>query len=327
MGSWPLRLACMFIAGLMAMPVLARSAPAPRLALVIGNGAYTEFSRLVNPVNDARLMATTLRGLGFEVVLRTNANRDAMITAVRKFVDQIKSAGREAVVLFYFAGHGVESKGSNYLIPLGVEIPRLKDLDDRAVAARRILVELLRANPALTVMILDACRNNSFPQDKSSGPGLGEMRLAGQRRNAIIAFAAAPRQRAQDGPPDGNSPYTGALVDAMKSYNPPLEVGEVFTKTSHMVSHQTKRQQEPWTVSRRGPISFYFRAESPGVYLAVNVTARQRIELTHLRVVRPELILPEEINDYSHVKGGCYSRSIQSGDRLGWEHVSADCSR
>ena len=126
MGSRPLRLACLLIAGLMAMPALARSAPAPRLALVIGNSAYTEFSRLVNPVNDAHLMARTLRGLGFEVVLRTNANRDAMITAVRKFVDQIKSAGREAVVLFYFAGHGVESKGSNYLIPLGVEIRRFK---------------------------------------------------------------------------------------------------------------------------------------------------------------------------------------------------------
>ena len=241
------RLVCLLIAvPVVAVPVHAKAALVPRIALVIGNGAYQEFPALRNSVNDANLMARTLRGLGFEVVQRTDANRDAMVTAIRTFRDKIKSAGRQPVGLFYYAGHGVEWEGRNYLIPLNAGIKVEEDLEFRAVVAQSILHQLLNSDPALTLMILDACRDNPLPSRSRSGNGgLGFMGTDRQVRNAIIAFAAAPKQKAQDGPPGGNSPYTAALVTEM-TRQPRSEIGMVFRRTTDAVSEQTNKEQRPW---------------------------------------------------------------------------------
>ena len=328
------KLTLLLIAALVAVPVLASVAHPSRLALVIGNSEYKSesMSWLPNPVNDAKLMARTLRGLGFEVVLKTNANREVMSTAFSNFRDRVKSAGRKSVALFFYAGHGIEFRGKNYLIPLDAKTNWADDLPYSAIDAQIVIEQLMDSTPALVMMVLDACRNNRLPsKSRSAGQGLGGMGIGAPGQSAMIAFAAAPGQTATDGPSGGNSPYTRALVEAM-TQSPRLEVGMVFRKTSDIVSRETNSKQRPWTNSSLGGTEFYFREPSgepgkaPGVYLAVNVTHRQRIEPSHLEEVNGD-VSSADIRNFRQIESGCYSRSIQRGERLGWRDVSANCPR
>ncbi len=135
------------------------AAPEPRVALVIGNSAYAD-SPLANPVNDARLMAETLRGLGFDVIERTDADQREMKLAIFELGDRLDAAGRDAVGLFYYAGHGVQVDGQNYLIPLNAEITKERHVAIEAVGAGWVLGQMEFAQNRGNFVILDACRNN-----------------------------------------------------------------------------------------------------------------------------------------------------------------------
>src|SRR5207247_7231964 len=130
-----------------------------RVALVIGNGAYTKAPPLRNPPNDARDIAATLRALGFDVTSGINVNQRDMKRLIREFGQKLKAGGSG---LFYYAGHGVQSKGRNYLIPVDADIQSEAEVEDASVDANLVLRYMDEAQNGLNIVILDACRINTF---------------------------------------------------------------------------------------------------------------------------------------------------------------------
>ncbi|MBK7473641.1 MAG: caspase family protein [Betaproteobacteria bacterium] len=178
---------------IMAQPGTSSSTLEPRAALVIGNSAYAA-SPLKNPTNDATDVANALREFGFRVVLMTDADQHAMRQALREFGRELKRGG---IGLFYFAGHGVQSKGRNFLVPVGVNIESEAELEDQAVDANLVLGYMEDAANRVNIVILDACRNNPFARSfRSASRGLAQMDAA---RGSFLAFATAPGSVASDG--------------------------------------------------------------------------------------------------------------------------------
>ena len=231
-----------------------------RVALVVGNGGYdpSNAPKLPNPVNDARLMATSLESSGFEVRLVTDADQAAMKKAIKAFGKRLVQAGGDAVGLFYFAGHGVEGEGHNYLIPLGAEIDSEVDFHTDAVLMDWVLARMERAGNRLNVVILDACRNNPFEGKRGASQGLAQMNAPS---GTLIAYAAAPKQVAADGEGE-NSPYTAALAEALVV--PGLKIEDVFKRVRVAVEEATNGKQTPWeNSSLRGDFYFVPKAEDP----------------------------------------------------------------
>jgi len=229
-----------------------------RVALVIGNSAYRDVSALSNPKNDAEAMARTLGELGFDVTTAIDADLLGMSRAIRKFGKTLRAAGKDAVGLFYFAGHGVQSRGSNYLVPVGAAIENEADLELEAVSTSTILSQMDLAGNALNLVILDACRNNPFKSSfRSSGRGLARLQAAS---GTLVAFAAAPGQVAADGT-GANSPYTAALVKAIQQ--PGLSVEDVFKQVRISVERETGGKQTPWEESSLTGAFHFIKATEP----------------------------------------------------------------
>jgi uncharacterized caspase-like protein len=243
-----------------------------RTALVIGNSAYQK-SPLVNPVNDAQAMATSLNSLGFTVTKIENASKGQMADSIRKFGDTIKLGG---VGLFYFAGHGVQVNGENFLIPVDDDIQEKTQVATKGVEARLVLQAMGNARNRLNVVILDACRNNPFTQSASralvatgtdgrarsdSASGLAPMEaLVG----TFIAFATAPESVAADGS-GKNGVYTENLLRNISE--PGLRIEDVFKRTRFAVRQETSGRQVPWeNTSLEG--DFYFVAPVAGSTVA-----------------------------------------------------------
>lgn len=224
----------------------------PRTALVIGNGAYRD-APLKNPVNDARDMAAKLRELGFQVIERLDADRPSMRQGLREFEQRLRQ--QRGVGLFYYAGHGVQLKGQNYLIPVGVDIHQEFEVPDEAVDAEAVLRAMESAGNELNIVILDACRNNPFTRGFGSA-GRGLARMDGPA-GTFIAYATAPGAISQDGRDGRNSPYTRYLLAAMGV--PGLSLEQIFKRVLVAVEQETGGAQIPWVASSlRG--EFYFSA-------------------------------------------------------------------
>jgi hypothetical protein len=218
----------------------ASAPPAPterRVALVIGNSAYRQ-SPLVNPVNDARAMAQVLTAAGFQVIRKENAGLEDMQTALRDFGDTLKSGG---VGLFYYAGHAVQVKGRNYLIPVDARIEREDEMAYRGVDANQVLDKMESAGNRLNIVILDACRNNPFVRGfRSTGGGLAQMDAP---VGTLVAFSTAPGSVASDGQGE-NGLYTGHLLEAIKV--PGTKIEDVFKRVRTKVREDTDGKQIPW---------------------------------------------------------------------------------
>jgi hypothetical protein len=220
-----------------------------RIALIIGNGDY-KTTPLSNPVNDAKLVAKTLENLNFKVILKTNVSQLEMDDAINQFGLLLEKGG---VGLFYYAGHGVQSKGRNYLIPIDSSLSREKDLKYKAVDAGSILDEMGNANNGLNIVVLDACRDNPLIRSfRSNKRGL--TRILDIPTGTLLAYSTTQGKVAEDG--DGeNSPYTLAFVQAIKKTGLALEL--VFKDVLKKVRKMTHGQQTPWfTSSVEG--DFYF---------------------------------------------------------------------
>ncbi|HOG17022.1 MAG TPA: caspase family protein [Syntrophales bacterium] len=221
--------------------------PAPRLstaagqrtALVIGNSAYSS-GPLKNPVNDATAMAAQLRDLGFAVILKRDAGLRAMDEALAEFGDRLKRGG---VGLFYYAGHGLQIGGVNYLVPIGAKINRESDARYEAMDAGKVLDEMANANNGLNIVILDACRDNPFARSfRNTARGLAIVSNA--PAGTFISYSTSPGQVARDG--DGrNSPYTSALLQYMKE--PGIPITDMFMKVRQKLRQETG--QIPWELS------------------------------------------------------------------------------
>jgi uncharacterized caspase-like protein len=150
------------LAVLLSAAFLSLPAAGQRYALLIGNGDYRDFGTLKNPVNDATDVASALKALGFQVNLLTNANRKQMNQALNDFHDRL-AQDASSVGFFWYAGHGIQSKGENYLVPVGADIQREADFEDEAVSVHKLSSLLDDARNKMNVVVLDACRNNPIP--------------------------------------------------------------------------------------------------------------------------------------------------------------------
>ena len=210
-----------------------------KYALVIGNGAYRNLSRLNNPVNDADDMTLALEYLGFTVEKLLNGSLEQMENAVTRLKDKLK-ASNDSYGFFFYAGHGVQSGGENYLIPVNANIPSESYLRNRSLSVQIILDDLNDAGNSLNVVVLDACRDNPFSWSRGSGRGLAF--ITRQPADSIIVYATSAGQTASDG--EGrNGLFTSQLLPNLVT--PGLEVGEVFKRTGSDVSRVSANQQIP----------------------------------------------------------------------------------
>lgn len=235
---------CRNLFAVIAMIWPAFAAAEPRIALVVGNSAYGSVSALDNPVNDARLMAEKLSELGFEVRHLSDSNQIDMKRAIAQFGRDLRNGGESAVGLFYYAGHGVQSFGSNYLLPVDVSLSDPADLDLMAVEARSVLHQMASANNKTNIVILDACRNNPFEDlADMDDNGLAEMKAP---TGTFLAYATDPGGVALDGE-SGNSPFTLSLAKHIET--PGMAIEQLFKKVRVDVLDETRGLQTPWDTS------------------------------------------------------------------------------
>jgi hypothetical protein len=227
-----------------------------RIALVVGNSAYQNIARLDNPRNDATLMADTLSSLGFTLIggrAQLDLDKAALDTDVQNFGRQIQGAD---VALFYYAGHGVQVAGANYLVPVSANPTREADVDFQMVDINLVLRQMQGSGTRLNMVILDACRNNPFGGRglRSADGGLAQMRAP---EGTLISYATQPGSVAQDGS-DGHSPYTKALASTIKQAG--LDIFQTFNQVGLAVKRETGGSQQPWVSSSPIDGSFYFVA-------------------------------------------------------------------
>jgi formylglycine-generating enzyme required for sulfatase activity len=208
-----------------------------RVALVIGNGTY-KTSPLRNPVNDAKDMATKLRGLGFVVIERSNLGIRQIGSTLREFRSKLAPGG---VALVFYAGHGLQIKGENYLPAVDADIASEEDVPNQSLAIRQVMDVLSDAKTRLNLVFLDACRNNPYSRSfRSTGEGLSRVTAPS---GTLISFATRPGSVAADG--DGrNGLYTGALLQQMGNTGQPIE--QVLKRVVTTVKASSKNRQEPW---------------------------------------------------------------------------------
>jgi hypothetical protein len=210
-----------------------------KYALVIGNANYKDIPSLKNPVNDANDMEAALKSLGFDVTKILNGNLDKMEEGIGNLKRSL-SASNNSYGLFYYAGHGVQSNGENYLIPLDANIQSENHLRQRAVSVQFVLDELNDAKNEFNAIILDACRDNPFSWNRSTSRGLSAINR--QPTGSIIMYATAAGQIASDG--EGrNGIFTQYLLINLKT--PELDVNEVFRRTMAAVERATGNTQRP----------------------------------------------------------------------------------
>ena len=232
-----------------------------RVALVIGNSRYREVGVLPNPQRDAVLVADTLKDEGFDVVLVEDATRAAMLQALNTFNDQADQADW---ALVYFAGHGLEIGGVDYLLPIDAQLKFDRDAQDEAVSLNRVLDTVVNARK-MRLVILDACRNNPFATTMKRSVALRavDRGLAPIQPQAgiMVVYAAAAGEVAEDGTGD-HSPFTKALVNRLKE--PGLEVSRLFNVVTADVLDATRHHQRPFEYgSNPSREEFFFKLPLP----------------------------------------------------------------
>ncbi len=217
-----------------------------RLALVVGNSAYLNTPSLVNPKNDAGAMADALQGLGFNVIRGIDLSANEMRQTVRQFAVALQSAD---VALFYYAGHGLQVNGQNYLVPVDAKMRSSLDLEFEATNLQ-VVIDLMEREAKTNLVFLDACRDNPLARTLARSLGASRSTAIGQGLariesgiGTLIAYATEPGNVALDG--DGrHSPFTEALLKHIKT--PGLEVGRMLRRVRSRVLKQTKGKQVPW---------------------------------------------------------------------------------
>ena len=225
--------------------------PEQRVALVIGNAHYKNAPELANPDNDAQSMAQFLNKAGFEVTSAIDLTQNDMIRVVQDFSSKVAARGPNSVAMIYYAGHGVQLAGENYLVPVDANVSTPNDLTSNSLRLVDLMATLESIPSRLRIVLLDACRNNPFPGVNDAGRGLA---IVDAPNGSIVGYSTAPGMEAQDG--DGNhSPYTTAFLDTARVPNLPIE--QLFKRIRLEVNTTTKGKQTPWESSSLTS-DFYF---------------------------------------------------------------------
>ena len=212
-----------------------------RLALIIGNSQYSS-GELKNAVNDANKVSAKLKTLGFDVILKNNATNQMMGEAINDFTNKASSYD---VALFYYAGHGIQSEGSNYLIPVNDNmIEKESDIEYNSQNVNRILRRLEDSGCKLKILILDACRNNPFERSWHRSMSSSGLVALDAPDGTLIAYATNPGSVADDGGNAQNSPYTTAFLQTLDKTD--LSIFEFFNEVGGLVRRNTNNKQTPW---------------------------------------------------------------------------------
>ncbi|MGI9478012.1 MAG: caspase family protein, partial [Hyphomicrobiaceae bacterium] len=236
---------------------LAPAAAEKRLALIIGNSAYTHSGELENPKNDARLIASALRRAGFEITVEVDADLKSMKRAFRSYAAKLKASGKDTVGFFYFAGHGTQVKGVNYLMPVDANIENESQVESEAVSASGLMAQLEGAANKMNLVILDSCRNNPFKRGyRAQVRGLAPMHAP---PSTLVGYSTQPGNVAYDGG-QGYSPYAIALHRAIRQTGQSVEAA--FKQARTEVNEVTGGKQIPWEESSLF-VDFYFFKDKP----------------------------------------------------------------
>jgi hypothetical protein len=230
---------------------LALTGPEQRIALVIGNSKYQNTVQLANPGNDTRAVAQLLNSAGFEVISATDLSHNQMIQAVQEFSGKVAGGGPNTVAMVYYAGHGVQLAGENYLIPVDAKVSSEPDLVNGSLRLVDVMATLETIPSRVRIVILDACRNNPFPSLNDAGRGLA---IVDAPKGSIVAYSTAPGTEALDGAGE-HSPFTAAFLRLANEKNLPIE--QLFKRIRLDVGSSTDGQQTPWESSSLTS-DFYF---------------------------------------------------------------------
>src|SRR5262245_19518414 len=224
-----------------------------RLALVIGNSAYQSVTPLPNPANDARAMGDLLTAAGFEVVAAPDLTQDSMRRAISDFAGKVAAKGRDTVALVYYAGHGVQIDGENFLVPVDAHVERESDVPLQAVRLADVMNTLAAVPSKTRIVILDACRNNPFSAiNKTSGHGLA---IVDAPTGSLVSYATSPGAEAEDGA-GADSPFTSALIKI--AHQPGLPLEQALKRVRVAVHDTTDGRQTPWESSSLTSDFFFF---------------------------------------------------------------------
>jgi uncharacterized caspase-like protein len=215
-----------------------------RMALVIGNSNYATVTALPNPANDAKAMTKFLSSAGFQVIQAPNLTQSNMRRTISNFASMVAEKGRDTVALVFYAGHGLQVDGENYLVPVDANIQREADVPLQAMRLADVMNAMAAVPSKTLLVILDACRNNPFSEiNKTTGRGLA---IVDAPTGSLVSYATAPGTEALDG--DGaNSPYTSALLKI--GQEPGLPIEQALKRVRLAVNEATNRQQTPWESS------------------------------------------------------------------------------
>jgi uncharacterized caspase-like protein len=211
-----------------------------RVALVVGNGDYKHTSQLMNPVNDAELVEKSLRAVGFEIVAVADGSHKDMLAAMSQFGRL--SQGAE-VTLFFYAGHGLEVAGRNWLLPVDANIENSSDLPSAAVKVDDVLELMELSEARIRLVVLDACRNNPLPRSLTRSSTKGLAKIDASAAGTMVVFSAAPGEVALDGS-GANSPFSDALAKHLTA--PGIEVRQMIGRVRQDVLAATNNKQVPW---------------------------------------------------------------------------------
>ena len=229
-------------------------------------------------------MTKVLKELGFDVISSLDLSQNDMKRAIKTFAQKLEAGGRGTVGLFYYAGHGVQVGGRNYLIPVSAKISSAVDVEIESIDLEVVTNAMNVAGNGFNVVVLDACRDNPFKSStRSLSRGLARINAP---KGSLIAYATSPGDVAADGEGE-NSPYTAALVKTMQE--PGLTIERVFKRVRLQVHEETKETQTPWESSSLTG-DFYFLPEGSETRPKVEVEAKPKIE----DVVEPGEVKPEE---------------------------------
>ena len=248
-----------------------------RMALVIGQSAYRAVTPLPNPVNDAAAMAKMLGDAGFEVQLASDLTQNELRQRVADFAATVAAKGPDTVSLMFYAGHGLQVDGENYLMPIDIDPKRETDIPLQAVRLNDVLNTLTAVPARMRIILLDACRNNPFPEiNKTAARGLAQLDVKFGAPGTWLSYSTSPGAEAEDGT-GANSPYTTALLEAGRE--PGRSIEDAFKRVRLSVNKATEGRQTPWESSSLVSDFRFFSTGTPEP-VPVSATSRARVKRT-----------------------------------------------
>lgn len=232
-----------------------------RVALVIGNSAYRAVSPLPNAESDAKRMTELLGSAGFEVISKPDLSQDDLRKTIGEFAGKLAASGPDTVALVFYAGHGIQVDGENFLVPVDVDPKREADIPLQAVRLNDLLNTLNSVPNKMRIVMLDACRNNPFPAiNQTTGRGLAMVDTKSGAPGTFISYSTSPGAEAEDGT-GANSPYTTALLNVAREAGLPIE--EAFKRVRVAVNDATQGRQVPWESSSLTSDFRFFAGDNP----------------------------------------------------------------